>query len=277
MNELNKTSEQEVRCCIAVQKLGQATNEEILEKLTSDKIKITAKQVEKATNNLQKKGLLSLSYDNSSGLAEKSYNMAKSIFSRDIPIAHYKDIVDTSNQEIKALIDELEIKKGTNKGRLPDHRDYYMCKVVFEVKDKVLGFMPFKKQGVNEHYREGKDIILLPTHFRAWIGHNLRILNKSNSVRNYLGYSTGYVKVKGKTTFEQFPVLDGGQGRGIVKYEAIPKGSLIETKFRVPKSDFNQTEFKAFLTTIGEMPIRGFGGRAITGYGRLGIKEFKVE
>src|SRR3989304_1731528 len=167
--------EQEVRVCIAVQKIGKATNQEIYEKLKSEGVKITLKQIEKATTNLQKRGLLSLNYDNESGYATKAYSMAKSIFSRDIPIAHYKDVVDTNDPEIKKLMEELEEKKETSKGRLPDHRDYFIVNIKFEVIDKVLGFMPFKEEGFNQHYRQGDKIILLPTHFRAWVGRNLRI------------------------------------------------------------------------------------------------------
>jgi hypothetical protein len=274
--EKTKTYENEVRVCIAIQKLGKATDEEIFNKLGEDKVKITLKQVAKATTNLQKRGLVSLNYDNSSGYAVKAYSMSKSIFSRDIPIAHYKDIVDTEDPDIKKLIEELEEKKKTSKGRLPDHRDYYMAEVTFEVVDKVLGFMPFKEEGFLQHYRQGDEIVLLPTHFRAWFAKNLRLINKSESVKNYIGFNYGKVKVKGKLTAEQFPILDGNQGKGINKFEAIPEGSTITTKFRVPSSDFKKTEFKEFLTTICEMPIRGLSGRAITGYGHLKITEYKT-
>jgi len=268
--------ESEVRVCIAIQKLGKATDEEIFNKLTDDKIKITLKQVTKATTNLQKRGLVSLNYDNSSGYAVKAYSMAKSIFSRDIPIAHYKDMVDTEDPEIKKLIEELEEKKKTSKGRLPDHRDYYMVEITFEVVDKVLGFMPFTAEGFLQHYRQGDNLVLLPTHFRAWFGKNLRLINKSESVKNYVGFSYGYVKVNGKLAIEQFPILDGNQGRGINKFEVIPAGSTISTKFRVPASDFTKTEFREFMNTICEMPIRGLSGRAITGYGHLLIKEYNT-
>ncbi len=270
------TYEDEVRVCIAVQKIGQATPTEILEKLQEEGIKITEKKIEKGCNNLQKKGIFSLNYDNSSGVAEKAYSLAKSIFSRDIPIAHYKDIVDTSDPEIKKLIKVLDQKKETNKGRLPDYRDYYLVEVEFEVVDKVLGFMPFTKVGYLEFYRKEKEIIFLPTHFRAWLGVNLRLVNKNESIKNYIGYDYGHVTLKGKTGVEQFPILDGGQGRGINKFESIGEGSTIKTRFRVPATLFKRTDFKSFLETIGEMPLRGFSGRSITGYGHLKLKSFKV-
>lgn len=268
--------EDEVRVCIAIQKIGQATPSEIEEKLKEESIEIEEKKVIKICNNLQKKGIVSLNYDNSSGILEKAYSLAKSIFSRDIPIAQYKDIVDTSNPDIKKLIDELEQKKGATKGRLPDYRNYYMLEVKFEVVDKVLGFMPFTKEGYLEFYRQGKDIVFLPIHFRAYIGVNLRLFNKPESIKNYIGYAYGYAEIKGKMGIEQFPILDGHQGRGINKYEVMPKGSIIKTKFRVPETLFKKTEFKEFLESIGEMPIRGFGGRAATGYGHLKVIEYKT-
>lgn len=272
-----KKYEDEVRVCIAIQKIGKATDEEILKKLTDEGIKITLKKVTKATTNLQRKGLVSLGYDNSSGYAEKAYSMAKSIFSRGgAPLAHYKDIVDTSDPEIKVLIDELEQKKGANKGRLPDHRDYYLVDVTFEVQDYVLGFMPFEKEGFLQHYKQGDEYILLPTHLRAWFSVNLRLINKSDSLKNYIGFNYAQIELNGKMETKQFPILDGNQGRGINKFEAIPKGSLIRTSFRVPESDFKKKEFEDYLKLICEFPLRGLSGRAITGYGRLKLKEFKV-
>jgi hypothetical protein len=277
MKEQNKSYENEVRVCIAIQKIGKATAEEIKEKLEEEEIKLTLKQIQKACNNLQKRGIISLGYDSSSGYAVKSYNMSKSIFSRDIPIAHYKDIVDTNDPEIKKLISELEEKKLTSKGKLPDIRDYYICEVKFEVVDKILGFMPFEEEGFNQHYKLNNEIVLLPTHFRAWLSVNMRAINKSESLaRNYIGYNYGYVKLKGKTEIVQFPVLDQHQGRGIVKYEVIPSGSIISTKFRIPKTEFTPEAFKSFLIDIGEMPIKGLSGRAMTGYGHLKVNEFNV-
>ena len=273
----NKTYENEVRVCIAIQKIGKATNKEIFAKLQEEGIKITQKQVEKASTNLQKRGIVSLNYDNSSGYAVKAFSLSKSIFSRDIPIAHYKDIVDTNDPEIKKLIVELEKKKQTNKGRLPDIRDYYICEVKFEVIDKVLGFMPFEEEGFNQHYRMNNEIVLLPSHFRAWLAINMRAMNKSESLaRNYIGFNYGIVKLKGETEIVQFPVLDQHQGRGIIKYEVIPSGSTITTKFRIPKTELTPTAFKRFLIDIGEMPIKGLSGRAMTGYGHLKVNEFKV-
>lgn len=278
MTEQDKSIyEDEVRVCIAIQKLGKATDEEIHKKLTEEGIKITLKKVTKSTTNLQKKGLVSLNYDSSSGYAVKAYSMSKSIFSRGgPPLAHYKDIVDTNEPEIKELITVLEAKKGTNKGKMPDIREYYIVEVTFEVMDKILGFMPFTEEGFMQHYKVNDKVTLLPTHFRAWIGRNLRLINKSDSIKNYIGYSYGNVEVKGKLQIEQFPILDGNQGRGINKFEAIPEGSIIKTKFRVPSTEFTQSAFKEFLQTICEMPLRGLSGRAITGYGHLKITEFKV-
>lgn len=268
--------EDEVRVCIAIQKIGKATPTEIMEKLKEEGIILAEKKIAKSCDNLQKKGIVSLNYDNGSGILEKAYSLSKSIFSRDIPIAQYKDIVDTSDPEIKKLIDELEQKKGTSKGRLPDYRNYYIVDVKFEVVDKVLGFMPFSKEGYLEFYRQDKKIIFLPTHFRAWIGVNLRLVNKPESIKNYIACDYGYAQVKGKMGIVQFPILDGRQGRGINKFEVLPNGSIITTKFRVPETLFKKTEFKAFLETIGTFPLRGFGGRAISGYGHLKILDFKV-
>lgn len=267
----------EVRVCIAIQKLGKATVEEVEQKLDSEGIIIKESKISKACTNLQKRGLVSLNYDNSSGYAVKAYSMAKSIFSRDIPIAHYKDVVDTNDESIKTLLKSLEEPKKTNKGKMPDIRDYFLAKVKFKVVDCVLGFMPFTEEGFNQHYRQGKEVVLLAQHFRAWVRSNLRIINKTESLKDYIGFNYGTVKLNGKIEVMQFPILDGHQGKGIIKYESIPSGSIIETSFRVPGTEFTSEEFKKFLEIIGESPLRGFGGRSMTGYGRLEIVEFDVQ
>lgn len=278
MNTLSKEHHETLQVCMAIQKIGKATVDEIYDKLYKEGVDIKKKRIEKITTNLQKKGICSLNYDNESGYVKKAYSMSKGIFVRgaDIPIAHYKDIVDTDDPLAKELIDKLEQKKGTNKGRLPDHRDYYNVFVEFEVLDKVLGFMPFKEVGFNQHYRSGEEVFFLPQHFRAWFSHNLRLINKSESLKNYIGFDRGYVKMNGEMQIVEFPILDGNQGRGINKYEVIPAGSKIKTSFSVPKSDFSAEEFKNFLLLICARPIRGFGGRSITGFGRLGISDFRA-
>lgn len=273
--ELKQRWDNEVRVCIAVQKLGKGRVDEIFEYLSDAGVKITKKQAEKAATNLQKRGIFSIAYEQVDGLAQIAYCMAKSIFTRDIPKAHYTDIVDTADPEIKNLIEELEEKKNTNKGRKPDHADYYIAEVTFEVSDKILGFMPMHEQGFMEHYRDEKgNIILLPQHFRAWIRDNLRLKNLSESLKDYFGFNYGKVTLSRKTYVEQYPILDGNQGRGINKFEAIPQGSTITTSFVVPATDFPEDKFKKFLEDIGIGGLKGLSGRAVTGCGRLVVRKF---
>ena len=272
--EINKQPLNELRVTLAIQTLGKATDQEIYDRLIKEGFDITLKKVQKATTNVQKRGLISINYDNSSGYAVKAYSMSKSIFSRGgAPLAHYKDIIKEDDIFYKEFIESYEQKKNINKGRLPDHRDYNLIEITFEVLDKVLGFMPFTEEGFMEHYREDGNIILLPSHFRAWVGLNLRLINKSDSLKNYIGFNKGIVTLKGKTEIVQFPILDGNQGRGINKFEVLPKGTIIKTCFQVPDSDFPKEEFMKFLKLICSNPIRGFGGRSMTGYGHLKIVE----
>lgn len=267
---------EEVAICIAIQKIGQATILEIIEKLKEWSLDITQKKIRKYCKNLQKKGLISVNYSvGESGTSEIAYSMSKSIFARDIPIANYKDIVDSP--EVKELIDELEGKKDASKGRKPDHCNYFICEVSWKVKDKVLGFMPFSSDpDLLMHYRDGEKIIFLPSHFRAYIGQNLRAINKSESMKNYIGYDYGTVNLDGKKLEKvEFSILDMRQGKGMRKYEVIPEGAIISTRFRIPSTDFKPEEFEDFLKNIGEFPIRGFGGRSSI-YGRLQLIDFKV-
>ncbi len=169
-----------------------------------------------------------------------------------------------------------------SKGRKPDHCKYYTVEVEWEVLDKILGFMPFTSDpDLLCHYRDEKGkIIFLPAHFRAYLGQNLRIDDKSASLKNYFRTDYGYVELNGKKieVEEMFIVAGhGGQrmGRGMRKYEIVPAGALIRTRFGVPGTDFKPKEFEEFLSKVGEFPIRGFGGRSSV-YGRLKLNNFKV-
>lgn len=266
--------QEETGVCLAIQKIGQATIPEILKKLKEWKFNIEPQKVKKYCKNLQKKGLISLNYTTVNGISTNAYSLSKSIFQRDIPIAHYKDIVDSDL--VKEFIEKTEEKKNASKGRKPDHCKYFSVNVVWIVKDKVLGFMPKDDPDFLQHYRDGEKIIFLPAHFRAYLGQNFRLLDKSESLKNYIGTDYGEVRLNGKKLeVVEFSILDGHQGKGMRKYEVIPAGASISTKFRVPETDFKPEEFKSFLKEIGELPIRGFGGRSSI-YGRLLLKEFNV-
>jgi len=282
--ELEK-NKKTISVAIAIQKEGQATVEEIKEKLEFMKNKkqidfsITENQVIRECKKLQKKGLISTNYVQQEGRSVLAYSPSKPLFQRGIEGMQFKDIVDS--EYAKDLIQELDKKKGANKGRLPDIRDYYEAQLKWEVTDEigVLGFIPRTKEGYLEHYRNSKEeIVFLPKHFRAYIRNNLRIANKSN-LHNYMRFDYGSVEMNGhKTSKVDHYILDGRQGRGQGTHEAIPKGAIIKTSIGVPeKGGLTPKEFENFIKEIAEKPIRGFGGASSQGFGKLKLIECKIK
>lgn len=292
MKNLEEKYQKSILVAIAIQKEGQATVEEIHEKIQEmfkkkqTPFSLTQKQIERECKKLQKKNLISTNFIQQDGVSELAYSPSKPLFSRGVEGMQFMDIVDSA--EAKGLIEELDETKRANKGRLPDIRDYYRVEATWQVTDEigVLGFMPFTKEGYLEHYRDDKkNIIFLPKHFRAYIRANQRIVSKCQ-LHNYLSYDYGRVKLNGNvgkvngsacglSKTEHF-VLDGHQGRGRVIHEVIPKGSKISTTFRVPeKGGLTKAEFRKFLEDVAEQPIRGFGGASSQGFGRMKLIDFK--
>lgn len=255
----------EVEVVIAIQKIGKATIEEIGEFTQTFGNPLKIKKIQNLCDKLQKKGIISISY--TEGI--KSYSMSKGIFSRGgPPIAHFNDIVSPQDEsiadELKELISLLEEKKGINKGRKPDICDYYLVNVTFKlIRGNIYGFWPINSERL-EHYRDQKGkIIFLPKHFRAWLRCNARLVNKTDSIKDYIGFNYGEVKLSGNTSFESGSILDGRQGRGIQKWETIPVGSEISTTFSVPATIFKKEDFREFLNRCsGDFSLRGFGGRS---------------
>lgn len=274
-----------IAVAIAIQKEGQATLDEIKEKLDEMKEKgyipftLTEKQIDRECKKLQKKSLISVNYINEDGRQVLAYSPQKPLFKRGIEGMRFIDIVDSDVAE--DTIRELDKKKGANKGREPDICRYYTAQVKWQVTDEVgiLGFMPRTKQEYLEHYRDKDNkIILLPKHFRAYVRENQRLVNKTN-FHNYCVFDYGRVNLNGakKTNkMDQF-VIDGKQGRGSRTFEVIPKGSFIETTFRVPgKGGLDAESFRKFLEITAPNPIRGLSGASSMGFGRMKLLEFKL-
>jgi len=273
--ELN-AYEQELLVCIAVQHKGLASVEEIQSKLEEQEIKMNKTTIKRLCKNLQKKDIISLNYEGSTTM----FSMKKNLFARGVPTAHYKDFLknDELAAELKERLEELEKIAGVNKGRKPDWCDYYTVKVQLKVTDGILGFM-HKDKDVETllHYREENgDLVLLPSHFKAWIRDNQRLINQT-SMHRYIGFSKGHIVLNGSELgMKRYPVLDGHQGRGFRNYELVPKGAMIITQFDVP-GKIPPEKFKAFIEQLGNRPLKGLTGRSSMGdFGRFTITEFDI-
>ena len=153
-----KEEEREIAVCIAIQKIGLASIDEIKEKIEKWKGTITEKQILKCAENLRRRNMLSIDLSNQdkNGISIKRYAM-KSIKLAIPEVAQVKDVID--DESLKPLLEELERSKKTRKKGLKTN-DYYLVDVEFKTKGQVQGFNP-DKDGIIRHYTNGKNPILL--------------------------------------------------------------------------------------------------------------------
>lgn len=272
-----KPIEKELSVCVAVQHQGEATYKEIDEKLQEGNVKLTLTEIKRYCKKLQKKGVFSLNYRQENGTIEDAFSLQKTIFSRGIQLAHLKDFIKTpESEELKKMLEDLENSPGVNKGRKPDWADYYNVEIELKVKDGILGFWNFKDPDFMQHYKIGNQYVLKPSHFRAWVRGNQRLINQT-SLHNYVGFDYGYINLNGSPVdVISNSILDGKQGKGIRKWERIPGGATIKTKMRVP-GKINPKDFQEFIKNTGEFPLHGLTGKSsMNDYGRFELKSFKV-
>lgn len=276
-----KEEEREIAVCIAIQKVGLASIEEIKEKIEKWKGKITEKQILKCAENLRRRNLLSidLSHKDKNGISVKRYAM-KSIKLAIPEVAQVKDVID--DESIKPLKDELERSKKTQKKGLKTF-DYYLVNIEFKTKGEVQGFNP-DSEGIIRHYTNGKNPVFFAYHFKNWLRDNLPLINRASSVIGDIKFQEGEATLKSQmviiekyvTNVESgFSSSRGTGGRGSKKIECLPEGTIIKTGFAIPRDLIPPEKInKAFeiITTLGG----GFGGGAKLSTGRLIVDKLEI-
>ena len=272
--------EREVGVCIAIQKIGLASIPEIIEKIISWEGKVTERQVDKCAENLRRRGLLSIDFTTKKdGISVKRYAM-KSIKLSIPEVAQIKDIVDDAS--LNPLKEELDRSKKTQKKGLKNF-DYYLAEVEFTNKGDIQGFVP-DQEGIVRHYQENKQIVFHPYHFKNWFRSNLPLINRSANSIGDIKFQEGEVITdkecivieKFITNIESgFSGSNGTGGRGVRKVECLPQGSIIKTKFAIPRELIHPDKFvKALevITTLGS----AFGGGAKLSTGKLIVQNVKI-
>jgi len=266
--------EREVAVCIAIQKLGKASINEISDKIEKWKGKLTEKQISKCCENLRMRDLLSIDLsEKENGISVKRYLMKKIKLA--IPeVAQIKDLVD--DESIIPLKDELDRSKKTRKKGLKTF-DYYKVEVAFEVDGDIQGFIPNDK-GDLIHYRKDKEIIFYQYHFKNWLRANLPLINRTASSIGDIMFSDGKVLLNGKetSTVERyitniesgFSSSRGTGGRGTRKAEVLPETATIITFFSFPREFINPEKIQKAFDVICENGI-SFGGNHKLSTGRL--------
>ncbi len=286
VQKLENDSQREVVVCLAIQKLGLASMEDIQKKVEDWQGKMTQIQVATACKKLQNKGLVSVDLG---GKNEDDQTITRYLMKRltvSIPeVAQIKDIVD--NPEMKPLIELLESKARTAKKSRA--MNYYKVKARFKAQGQIQGFIPDKSRESTDnistimHYRDPKgNIIFLPYHFRKWIQQNIALINRFDTVAERIKYKHGTVQLNGSSPvfIEKFITNVGnnprsGGGRGKKRVECLPEGCLVETEFIVPEDEFQPEEFKKALSIICEHGS-AFGGEARLSNGRFELENVEI-
>lgn len=287
-----KEEEREVGVCIAVQKIGLASVNEVINKIEKWGGRITEKQVNKCLENLRRKQLLSidLTEKDENGISVKRYVM-KSIKLTIPEAAQIKDIID--DPSLNVLKDELDRAKKTQKKGLKTY-DYYHAEVLFKALGDIQGFMPDGEK-ISRHYRKGKDIVFYPYHFKNWLRGNMGLINRSKYVVEDMKFQQGIVNLNGNiikcpkpylppnlpiiekmvTNIEDGASYRGSGGRGSRFAEAIPEGSTIKTGFFVPRDLIQPQHFEKALTLISDSG-GAFGGGAKLSTGKLKVEKVEI-
>jgi len=275
--------EKEIVVLIAIQHLGQSTLEEIkeytskLKDLSGQNFDLQLRSIKKYATILQKKNLVSSNYRNTEDDQVLVFNMSKGYVK--LPeVAQIKDVV--KDESLKVFLEKLENKGGVKKPK--NQYNNFIAKIVWTVVDGVAGFFPNKDE-VNVHYRnEDNEIIFFPNHFRQYIRKNLSKANKSQYVVDLFGFTYGKAILNGSKPYvdKHFVLVRGdireqSGGAGLKGVEILPKGTLIETEFSVPESEFTQEQLKSFLSLIGKYGSSGFGAYS-SRWGKLNLNNVEV-
>lgn len=275
-------AEREVGVCIAVQKIGLASTEEIIQKIENWGSKMTEKQVNKCAENLRRRQILSVDISSKeNGISIRKYAMRNLKLS--LPeIAQLKDIID--DPSVNELKEELDRSKRTQKKGLKTF-DYYACAIKFKTKGEVQGFIP-DERGIVRHYKEDDKVVFHPYHFRNWFRDNLPLINRSSSAIGDIKFQEGESNADKKdlkiiekyiTNVESgFHSSRGTGGRGSRKIECLPSGTKINTVIVMPRDLISPDRIYEALEKMTKFGS-AFGGGAKLSTGRLIVESVEIQ
>ena len=279
----------EIAVCVAIQKIGLATAQEMIRWITVKGGSVTEKQVVKCAENLRRRDMLSidLTLKDDEGIPVKRYGMKK--INLAVPeIAQIKDLVDDAS--LKPLIDELDRSKGTRKKGMKNF-DYYVAEVEFKTRGGVQGFVP-DSQGIIRHYRRDNKPVLYQYHFKNWFRDNLPLINRVSSAIGDIKFHGGEIRPNGEMKIAEqqsiepqsadklrnvipryisninplFNSSHGTGGRGVKYVECLPEGSLVTTRFAIPRELLPPNKLEWALKIFGEYGPFGGCAKLSTGY-----------
>lgn len=306
MNDENK-----VLVGIVVQQFQPVTSNDVIQKAQEMGKEIENEDVIYILENMQRRDLLSVAYQTKDNKKIKAYAMAKPMFKKCPEMAHLKDMLPTltKSKEAKEFLKLLEGQSSdTKKARELGYRDYKVVKIKLETIEPIVGgnlnrplsiakeiegkvkeleSKAKKKKNSEEDFGQiayfnrnpQGELIYSSNQVRQYFLKNLRIAGVGETAVNQIYFNNAQIETNGhKFYVEQWPVIVGGQGRGIKSAESLPAGISIELSFSYP---FTGTKIKSpeqlkkvleFITTNG----RGFSSYSKK-YGKCKLVDFQVE
>ncbi len=223
--------------------------------------------------------------------------MSKPMFKKSPEMAHLKDMLPTltKSKEAKEFLKTLEGETSdTKKIRELGYRDYKLVKLKLETIEPIVGGNLNKpsiiakeiEEKVNALESKAKkkktdedlgqiayfnrdaqgELIYTPNQVRQYFLKNLRIAGIGETAVNQVYFNSASINQNGhKFYVEQWPILVGGQGRGVKSAEALPAGISIELSFSYP---FTGTKVKSSDQLKNVLEFITVNGRGFSSYSK---------
>lgn len=306
MDEQNK-----ILVGIIVQQFQPITSNEVIAQGTKLGYELEQEEVIYVLENMQRRDLLSVVYQSKNNKRVKAYGMSKPIFKKCPETAHLKDILPSliNKKEYKDFLDMLEGQTSdTKKKRELLYRDYKTVSIELETIQPIVGGSLNKPKVISQEIKEtlkkieeGKkkkkteeesmeSISYLNRNYegkpyypsnavRQYFLKNLRIAGLGDTAVNQIDFNEAIVEPNGhKFYVEQWPVIIGGQGRGIQSAEALPPGITIKTQFSFP---FTGTKIESPEKLKKVIEYQARNGRGFSSYskkfGKCKLTQFDVK
>lgn len=264
-----------------IEELGLASVAEIMEfipeNLPTVRLKFKNPEIRLICERWKAKDLLSI--DLSHGV--KRYKLAT------IPPAFRSckmiNIVSMKTPEAKEQITKIEKlfpdQKGTIKETKGKVGEYVAIELLIETIDPILGGTPSNGDmlKLRRDYETGLPCIT-PAHFKGWIRNNGRLVNWNANASAWIAYSLGLPINEPELITVEAPVVAGGRGKGIQRYEAFAPKTKIKTTWRIPLKGqgIKSTEdIKELFNLCSTAPVRGLGANPRYHGGRVKLLELR--
>ena len=267
--------EREVATCIAIQKTGMASIDEIIDFIKKRNGKITEKQVEKCVENLRRKQLISIDLkEKKDGVSLPRFAMRSIKFT--VPEnGQIKDLVD--DPSVNPLKEEMDRSKKTmKKGVLIN--DYYKIEIKTLTEGEVQGFVPLPqfKDETLRFYRKGQEPVIHPFHINKFLNKNISVINLGTTAmlqikvpRVRLNMNGGKIEIgESYVTNPEGSNSGRGGGRGTRKYEVLPEGTEIIIEMNIPETLIKKQDVKKIIPLVFNEGGT-FGGNHKQSSGRL--------